>query len=357
MKFLIFTLLLLLTVTTFGQGILSFTQTTIEFKNLKADNVPTVAIFKFKNIGNQPIIITRVVGLSSFIQADWEKAPIAPGKTSEIKASFLSSETPEKFDLPVNVYSNAQPAMQQLSVKANIIENPQKPELLYKYNMQGVMFKDGMVAFDKVFTNQLVTDTVTFYNARKENTKLEAKYLPSYMQVKVIPESVAPGKKGMLIVSFNAKERNDYGYCYESILLALNGDMANYQNRLTLTASIVEDFSKLSVKELKEAPVAFIDKKEVNFGDIKEGEKANCDYLLVNKGKSDLMIRKTKAGCGCTAVTMGTTQVAPGQSTTIRATFDSSSKQGRQYKSVTIITNDPQNSEITVTLTGNVTGK
>ncbi len=39
--------------------------------------------------------------------------------------------------------------------------------------------------------------------------------------------------------------------------------------------------------------------------------------------KSDLIIRKTKPGCGCTAITLGESTIAPGMSTTIRATFDS----------------------------------
>ena len=78
---------------------------------------------------------------------------------------------------------------------------------------------------------------------------------------------------------------------------------------------------------------------------------------MKNNGKSDLIIRKTKASCGCTAVTMGETILSPGQSTTIRATFDSTGKSGRQYKSITVITNDPQHPETLLTITGNIANK
>lgn len=357
MKLITSLLLLFLASFAYGQGILTFKNNTAEFKNLKADNVPTTANLSFTNTGNQPVIITRVNCISSQVKTDWEKAPILPGKTSEIKLSFVSADMPENFDYSVNVFSNANNSRQQLNVKANIVDNPGKPFLLYKYNMQGLKFKSGILSLDKVYTHQQICDTVYFYNTTAENVKIEPRYLPAYIQVKTVPESVAPNQKGTILITFNAQAKNDYGYCYETILFAINGDMSNYQNHLSLTASIVEDFSKLSAKDIANAPVAAFTKTEVEFGTIKAGEKADCDYTLTNNGKTELVIRKTKAGCGCTAVTMGETRIAPGKSTTIRATFDSNGKMGRQYKSVTVITNDPKNPEIVLTLSGNITEK
>lgn len=357
MKLILLILSLLCTISGFAQGILNFEKTTVNLNKIKADDQPTYVSFKFKNTGNQPIIISRVNSITSQIKTEWEKAPIPPGKSSEIKASFISAEMPEKFDFNINVFSNAQNPRQTLNLGATIIENPAKMELSYKYNMQGIKFKSGMLSFDKIYTHQTLSDTVYFFNSRKDDVKIEPKYLPEYIQVKPVSVSIAPGKKGMFVISFDAQKKNDYGYCYETILFSYNGDMADYQNRLTLTALITEDFSKLTQKQLASAPIAFIEKKDFDFGNIKEGEKANCDYVLVNKGKTELSIRKTKAGCGCTAVTMGESRIAPGQSTTIRATFDSSGKRGRQYKSVTIITNDPKNPEIIVNLSGNVVEK
>jgi hypothetical protein len=79
--------------------------------------------------------------------------------------------------------------------------------------------------------------------------------------------------------------------------LSVNGSK-EYSNRLSVTAELSEDFSKLSPKDKANAPIAQFDKKECNFGEIKQGEKTSCDFTLTNAGKSILFIRKTKASCG-----------------------------------------------------------
>ena len=116
----------------------------------------------------------------------------------------------------------------------------------------------------------------------------------------------------------------------------------------------MEDFSKLSKQDRQNAPLAHFDKKEVSFGELKQGERANCDFTLTNKGKSNLYVRKTRASCGCTAVTLGENTIAPGKSTVIRVTFNSTGKSGRQYKSITVITNDPANPEMILNVNGNI---
>ena len=259
----------------------------------------------------------------------------------------------ENFNMRILVYSNANPARKELILTGNLVDNPSKPELLYKYNMNGLKFKNNNINFKKVYTWQVATDTLEYYNTLKDAVSLGVIYKSNHLQATFEPAQVAPGKKGKIIVTFDAPKANDYGYVYESLILSVNGSK-EYSNRLSVTAELSEDFSKLSPKDKANAPIAQFDKKECNFGEIKQGEKTSCDFTLTNAGTSILFIRKTKASCGCTAVALGQKEIQPGQSTTIRATFDSTGKSGRQYKSITVITNDPSQPENTLTISGNV---
>lgn len=356
MKFVLFLLLSLLSAGTFAQSIITFTDKVVALKNIKADDSPTQVTFTFKNTGNQPLIITRVNPMSNQLKADWDRAPVIPGASGTIKISFLSSEMPENFDYPVTIFCNAQNNREQLRVMGNVVDNPAKEELLYKFNMSDVKFKSNVVQFDKIYTWQILSDTLYFFNTRKDTLTVGTNYLPAHVTADIQPKKVAPGKKGMIIITFDAPKKNDYGYVYESIILSFNNEKS-YTNRLSLTANVVEDFTQLNKKQLADAPVASFDKKEIAFPDLKPGEKANCDFILTNSGKSNLIVRKTRASCGCTAVALGENTIAPGKSTTIRATFDSTGKTGRQYKSITIITNDPKTPEINLTITGNILNK
>lgn len=347
---------LLVATGTFAQGVLEIKKADIQFGNLKADDVPHTEKIEVKNTGNQPVIVTRVTPMSSLFKADWTREPIAPGKSGEIRITFTPMLMQENFNYKVLVYSNASNNRTELRLSGNIVDNPAKPELLYKSNMNGLKFKTTNINLGKIYNWQIVSDTVPFINTRKEAVELSAQYQPAHITTSFIPAKTEPGKKGMIIINYDAPKKNDYGYMYESLILSVN-KTRDYKNRLTVTANIQEDFSKLSKKELNNAPVASFEKKEINFGEVKKGEKTNCDFVLTNTGKSPLFIRKTKASCGCTAVTLGENSLHPGKSTTIRATFDSTGKSGRQYKSITVITNDPRNPETVLTINGNIVEK
>ncbi len=334
-------------------GVFSFKNKEITLKNLPADTEEKTVVFSFKNTGSVPVIITRVQPVSSQLKAHWPQAPIAPGASSEISVTFLSSQLPETFNYGISVFSNAGNQREQLLLSGNIVDNPKKPDLLYKHNLGGLKFKSSAINLNTVYVDQVKKDTIYFFNGTDSTIRVEAKRLPAAVTV-VIPQlEVAPGKKGVMYLTYDAAKKNDYGYQYESIILSINSDNTS-RNRLNLSANIVEDFTKLSRQQLENAPVASFKETSIDFGDLKQGEKANCDFVLTNTGKSDLIIRKTKPGCGCTAITLGESTIAPGMSTTIRATFDSTAKSGRQYKSVTVITNDPQKPEMILIISGSV---
>lgn len=353
MKILLFAITSLLSLSSFAQGVLNFDNKEVTLKNLKADDIPTEVVFTFKNTGNQPVIISRVTPVLSTMRADWNKAPITPGASGKITVSFQSAQMTENFNYTIMVLSNAQNSREQLRIGANIVDNPAKEDLLYRFDMSGVKFKSNLVQFSKIYNWQVKSDTVYFFNNRQEPLRIGANYIPAHLSVRSIPEEVAPRKKGALVITYDAPKKDDYGYSYESLILSFN-NAKDYNNRLSITADISEDFSKLTKKQIESAPVAVFEKTNIDFGDIKPGEKANCDFILTNKGKSDLIVRKTKASCGCTAIAMGISTIAPGQSGTIRATFDSSGKNGRQSKSITVITNDPKSPEIMVNISGNI---
>lgn len=81
------------------------------------------------------------------------------------------------------------------------------------------------------------------------------------------------------------------------------------------------------------------DKKEFDFGTIKQGEVVEGTFLVSNKGKTDLIITSAKASCGCTVPEWPKDPIKPGESSEIKFKFDSKGKKGKQNKSITIKAN------------------
>ncbi len=75
--------------------------------------------FKFKNTGNEPLILSDVIPSCGCTIPDWPKSPIMPGKTAVIKIKFDTNRT-GSFSKTISVISNATEDRITLTVKGNI---------------------------------------------------------------------------------------------------------------------------------------------------------------------------------------------------------------------------------------------
>jgi len=104
------------------------------------------------------------------------------------------------------------------------------------------------------------------------------------------------------------------------------------------------------------APAISFDKEVYDFGTVNEGDIVEHDFLVTNNGKSDLIITKAKASCGCTVPTWPKEAIAPGESAGVKVKFNTSGKPNKQSKTITLTTNTEKGVE-TVKITGMVTPK
>ena len=163
--------------------------------------------------------------------------------------------------------------------------------------------------------------------------------MPKHIKAVVVPNKLKAHQKGKFIITYDASKKNNWGYVIDRLNVLINGTKP-MRNTLSVSATIVEDFSKLSKNELANAPTMDFDKKEFNFGKLKQGKSVTHEFKFKNNGKRDLIIRKTKTSCGCTAVEMKKV-IKPDETSTIKAVFNSAHKSGRQNKSITLTTNIP----------------
>ena len=67
---------------------------------------PVRAVFKVRNTGNEPLMITNVETQCGCTSADWTREPIAPGEEGEVSAMFDAAFMGH-FTKIIDVYSNA----------------------------------------------------------------------------------------------------------------------------------------------------------------------------------------------------------------------------------------------------------
>ena len=76
--------------------------------------------FRFKNIGDKPLVISNVSASCGCTVPETPKKPYAPGETGVIKASFNSSGKVGSQSKQVNVFANLDPAMTTLNFRVEV---------------------------------------------------------------------------------------------------------------------------------------------------------------------------------------------------------------------------------------------
>ncbi|MDR7131437.1 uncharacterized protein (DUF58 family) [Algoriphagus sp. 4150] len=79
--------------------------------------------------------------------------------------------------------------------------------------------------------------------------------------------------------------------------------------------------------------------KSIDFGDITQGDKVEHTFELTNTGSAPLIISNVAATCGCTVPSWPKEPIAPGKTSEIKVSFNSSGKMGKQNSVVRIYSN------------------
>lgn len=78
---------------------------------------------------------------------------------------------------------------------------------------------------------------------------------------------------------------------------------------------------------------------EHDFGNVTEGEKVAYIFTFKNSGTSDLVIESATTSCGCTVPDFDKKPVGPDREGKMEVVFDTSGRNGRQTKTITVRSN------------------
>ena len=78
---------------------------------------------------------------------------------------------------------------------------------------------------------------------------------------------------------------------------------------------------------------------EHDFGKVSEGEKVGYLFKYENQGTSNLIITSATTSCGCTVPEYDTKPIAPGGTGNLEVVFDTSGRNGKQTKTITVKSN------------------
>ena len=337
-----------------GKAKIVFDQTEHNFGSFKESDGVQSTTFKFKNEGAVPLVLNNVRPSCGCTTPKWSREPIAPGASGEIQVNYDPRNRPGSFTKTIAVQTNAENSTVVLRITGQTVPREKTLAELYPRQLGGLRVKTNHMSFGRMKQGEVKTQELELINDTENPISVGFRTVPSHLKVKVEPETIPAKGKGKFVVTYDAAAAKTYGFASHRIYLSINGSN-DYKNSIGVSSTIEEDFSRLTAEQRANAPVASFSEESFDFGVMRQGDKKEHTFMLSNSGKSDLMIRNVRSSCGCTAVAPSTKVIAAGKSAPIKVTFDSRGKRGRQSKTITVITNDPNNPTKTLRITSNIT--
>ena len=275
---------------------ISFLETTHNFGSFSEKLGSVSCVFSFVNTGDAPLIITRATASCGCTRPEFPMQPVAPGDSGQIKVT---------------------------------------------YNAVGL--KAVHVPFFEVYTNKTKVEKIDIINNGKTPLTLEFDKVPRHLDVSVLPETLSPGQKGRILITYHADRAKDWGIRRDEFWVKLpSSDKPQPQNKITVSADIQEDYSGMTPDQIAKAPHLEIGNDLVDFGTIKGNAAASKSVSLTNTGVSNLQIRKVNNESQVVSVSLPQMSIQSGKSIDMKITVRPSKSRSRLLNHrIFIITNDP----------------
>ena len=314
---------------------------------------PATTTFTFTNTGTSPIKLTYVKASCGCTTPSWTKEAVAPGATGYVKVSYNPAHRPGSFRKSITIRTDGDPQAMILRISGVVTPKPKGLEDRFLHKRGNLRFTDGLALGDIDRESKKTIQLKAFNTSGKPiQLDLAKSRIPDFITITSSSPTVPPQDSVELTMTFDAKAKNDWGFVYGGIYLATD-DADKPDKRLTYTANLQEDFSKQPKDAL--LPTIKLDNTRHDFGKVKQNDKASHSFKLTNEGKGKLMIRKISTSCGCTVADLPKMEIQPNESIDLNVFFSSGKRRGIQKKSITIITNDPNNRSIVLWINAEVT--
>ncbi len=255
MKKLLTLCLLAIAFTGHAQAVMQFETDSHDFGNVPEGTMATHE-FKFKNTGNQPVVIANVQASCGCTTPDWTKTPVLPGKSGIIRAMYSSAGRPGVFNKTVTVTSNAAEPSKVLSIKGSVLTKAEiKPTLTAAQLAQSphLVLNTDTHDFGKMEMGQQPTARFTVKNTGKSPLVLGALTAGCYcVGYKTPPAPIAPGQSAVVELLYNQRQ---LGQVSDAVTIASN-DVSG-DAKITLKATIVRDLSGNSMVKESSTAVPF----------------------------------------------------------------------------------------------------
>lgn len=321
-----------------------------DFGTIEMSDGDVTTKFIYKNTGAVPVYITSVRPACGCTTSKFTHDSVFFEDEGFIEATFNPRGKTGPFDKVIDVNTNL--GLYVLHIRGIVSTEKQEKEGL----SYGVLSVNKLkINMGEVFHDETYLDTIIIYNHTKYPQYIRRVQLPNESVEVDRPSDTIPAKGSLIMpVRINVNGIGDFGKGVSGIRF-YTSDLNKPMKMIFIDYNKKERFPKLTRKYLKKAPKLTFDVTTQDFGEIKRGGQGQRNFKLTNTGKDTLFIRKIKTSCSCIQAIPDKMAILPGETIQLKAYYDTVLRnKGEQKKYVTIISNDPEKSVVSLMLKVNI---
>ncbi len=330
---------------------IQFEETSHDF-GTQERGAPTEHTFVFTNVSDEPISLQRVKASCGCTTPSYTREAVQPGEKGEIKVKYDSNRI-GRFtkSITVTYQDGVRPVVLYIKGKIEKSNSQAQIQQVYKRPMGNLAFDELVQNFGTLDSDKRSASVFRVRNNGSMPIKLgyEDQKNPEF-DVAFSTRELTPGQTATITITAVGERFAEMGPF--SRQLAINtSDQAMPEKTLSVSGVVNKVYT---AEELAQLPNIEFEATSYQAGKVISGEKVVYAYKFTNTGQEDLIIESVKASCGCTATAPKDKVIPGGSSSEIRATFNTRGRRGKQAKSITVRSNDPDQGVIVLRLTAEV---
>lgn len=179
-----------------------FEQSRMDAGTIGEDDAPSEYVYRWRNDGERPLVITGVKTGCGCVTAAYDKNPVAAGEESTLCVTYNPKGHPGRFNRKISVYTQLSMAPSAVLELSGSVTPSEMPVHEYRHAFGPLRLKQTRVRIDGSGRS---AERIEVLNAGGEELRIAAdsEALPAYVRVMCEPDTIRPGAKADIEIAFD----------------------------------------------------------------------------------------------------------------------------------------------------------
>ena len=315
---------------------------------------PVTAQFELSNADSRTVSIEGVETSCGCTVTDMQRQTVPANSRVMLNATFDAKQMGH-FEKYVYVRMKGRKQPLTLTLKGIVVSEVSEYQGQYDYQLGTLMTDRKDIDFGDVVKGDNPFVDIHVKNTTDRPLSPVIMHQPSYLQSEASPTTIPPGKTGVVRLILASQSIKDYGQVHTKVYLGDRpGDKTSNDKAMEVEALVLPNIQMSENNMSQKMPRLQLSANNIDFGNFDGKAKKTVTLTLENAGDDVLDIYSMMMFTEGVKVSLPKWKLKKGEHTRMKITGER--RQLLQMKTepyILIITNDPQNTKVTLNIKAN----